>query len=90
VKTSGVRLATPEKALLDTLYLAPARSRLFAHLPEVELPRHFDHRQVTSWVKRIPVGPRRRSVEKKLDAVLGSQRRVRPARPRLSRRRSGS
>jgi predicted transcriptional regulator of viral defense system len=32
VKTSGARLATPEKALLDTLYLVPARSRLFAHL----------------------------------------------------------
>ena len=83
VKTSGVRLATPEKALFDTLYLAPSRSRLFAHLPEVELPKHFDHSRVRYWVERIPVGPRRRSVEKKLDAGLGSQRRVR--RPRRAR-----
>jgi len=82
VKTSGVRLATPEKALLDTLYLAPARSRLFAHLPEVELPKHFDRDQIRYWVRRIPAGLRRKSVEQRLDAVLLSQRRRqgRPAR----------
>ncbi|HEX9622015.1 MAG TPA: hypothetical protein VF989_17835, partial [Polyangiaceae bacterium] len=34
---NGVKLATPEKALVDTLYLAPARSRLFCALPELEL-----------------------------------------------------
>ena len=82
VKTSGLRLATPEKALLDTLYLAPARSRLFAHLPEVELPEHFDLGRISYWVRRIPAGPRRKSVEQRLDAVLMAQRRRRgrPAR----------
>lgn len=82
VKTSGVRLATPEKALLDTLYLAPARSRLFAHLPEVELPEHFDWERIRYWVRRVPAGPRRKSVEQRLDAVLLAQRRRRhrPAR----------
>jgi predicted transcriptional regulator of viral defense system len=82
VKTSGVRLATPEKALLDTLYLAPARSRLFAHLPEVELPEHFDCDRIRYWIRRIPAGPRRTSVEQRLNAVLSVQRRrrVRPAR----------
>ena len=29
--------ATPEKALVDTLYLRPARSNLFRKLPEAEL-----------------------------------------------------
>jgi predicted transcriptional regulator of viral defense system len=33
---SGVRLATPENALIDLLYLGPVRSRLFVHLPEIE------------------------------------------------------
>jgi predicted transcriptional regulator of viral defense system len=56
VKTSGVHLATPEKALLDTLYLAPAHSRLFAHLREVELPERFDRDRVRYWVRRIPAG----------------------------------
>jgi predicted transcriptional regulator of viral defense system len=67
---SGVRLATPEKALLDTLYLGPARSRMFAHLPEIELPRGFDRRQAMQWVGRIPAGPRRASVERRLTRLL--------------------
>lgn len=35
------KIATPEKALFDVLYLAPGRSRLFARLPELEIPRSF-------------------------------------------------
>lgn len=83
VKTSGVCLATPEKALLDTLYLAPARSRLFAHLPEVELPEHFDRDRMRYWVRRIPAGLRRKAVEKRLDAVFLAQR---PRQAPLARR----
>jgi predicted transcriptional regulator of viral defense system len=70
VKDTGVKLATPEKALLDTLYLTPARSRLFAHLPELELPKHLDRERIRYWVRRIPAGPRRTSVERRLDAAL--------------------
>jgi predicted transcriptional regulator of viral defense system len=70
----GVRLATPEKALLDTLYLAPARSRLFAALPEVELPRGFSAREARRWVARIPAGPRRLAVEQRLAAILATGR----------------
>ena len=90
VKTSGVRLATPEKALLDTLYLAPTRSRLFAHLPEVELPEHFDRDRIRYWVRRIPAGLRRKSVEQRLDTVLSAQRRrrLRPVRRPRSRTRT--
>ena len=73
---SGVRLASPEKALLDVLYLGPARSRLFAHLPEVELPRRFDRAEARRWIARIPAGPRRLSVERRLETLLrGSRRR---------------
>ena len=67
---SGVRLATPEKALLDTLYLGPARSRMFAHLPEIEIPKGFERRQAREWVARIPAGPRRTSVEQRLARLL--------------------
>lgn len=70
----GVRLATPEKALLDALYLAPARSRLFAALPEVELPRGFSAREARRWVARIPAGPRRLAVEQRLAALLAKAR----------------
>lgn len=71
---SGVRLATPEKALLDCLYLAPGRSRLFAALPEVELPRKFDRKEARSWIERIAPGPRRTLVERRLDALLRGRR----------------
>jgi predicted transcriptional regulator of viral defense system len=67
---NGVRLARPEKALLDVLYLTPARSRLFAALPEVELPESFDRKAARSWVERIPAGPRRRAVEQRLETLL--------------------
>jgi predicted transcriptional regulator of viral defense system len=66
----GVCLATPEKALLDTLYLAPARSRLFAALPEVEIPRSFDRKEARRWLARISLGPRRSAVESRLAALL--------------------
>lgn len=72
---SGVHLATPEKALLDVLYLTPARSRLFAHLPEIELPRRFDRDRIRYWVGRIPPGPRRLAVEQRLDVLLAAVRR---------------
>ena len=67
---TGVRLATPEKALLDALYLAPARSRLFVALPEVEIPRAFNRTEARRWVKRIPPGPRRGLVQQRLEALL--------------------
>lgn len=70
VSDSGVRLATPEKALLDVLYLGPSRSRLFAHLPEVTIPRRFNRRAAQAWVARIPAGPRRLSVERRLQILL--------------------
>jgi hypothetical protein len=70
----GVKLATPEKALLDVLYLAPARSRLFAALPEVEIPRRFDRDATRRWIARIPPGPRREAVRRRLEALLGRRR----------------
>jgi len=67
----GAKVASPEKALLDTLYLAPARSRLFAGLPEVEIPPGFDREAASSWIARIAPGPRREAVRLRLDALLG-------------------
>lgn len=37
----GAKIASAEKALFDLLYLSPGRSRLFASLPELEIPRNF-------------------------------------------------
>jgi outer membrane receptor protein involved in Fe transport len=53
------RLATPEKALVDFLYLGPARSRLFRALPELNWPRTFNTRLARSIVGRIAPAQRR-------------------------------
>ena len=68
-----VKMATPEKALLDVLYLSAAKSRLFARLPEVELPRAFDPRACRRWIRRIPAPYRRTMVSRRLDGILGAR-----------------
>jgi predicted transcriptional regulator of viral defense system len=67
---SGGRLATPEKALVDFLYLTPARSKLFRALPELEWPNRFSVRQARSIVKRIEPVRRRTLVSRALGRLL--------------------
>jgi len=69
---SQLRLATPEKALLDLLYLTAAKSRLFARLPEIELPARFSLRECRRWIARIPASYRRTMVRRRLEALLAS------------------
>jgi predicted transcriptional regulator of viral defense system len=71
VSIGAVHMATPEKALLDTLYLSCAKSRLFARLPELELPPRFRMREARRWIARIPAAYRRTLVERKLEEILG-------------------
>ena len=49
-----MRIATPEKAVFDFLYLSRSGSNLFAGLPEVEIPPGFRSKEVKAWVKRVP------------------------------------
>ncbi len=67
---SGTKLALPEKALFDFLYLAPTRGRLFAALPELELPRGFRRSEARAWADRIPSRRSRTMVQRALDEVL--------------------
>lgn len=71
---TGVRLASPEKALVDFLYLSPARSRLFARLPEVELPAGFSRGEARRWAGRIPSARVRTIVARELDRLRGARR----------------
>jgi Predicted transcriptional regulator len=70
---SGGRLATPEKALVDFLYLTPARSKLFRALPELEWPRRFRVRTARSIVRRIDPPRRRTLVARKLEELLANR-----------------
>lgn len=67
------RLATPEKALVDFLYLTPARSLLFRALPELEWPKRFSVRRARAVVNRIEPPRRRTLVARRLDALLGQR-----------------
>jgi predicted transcriptional regulator of viral defense system len=71
---AGGRLATPEKALVDFLYLTPARSKLFRALPEIEWPRQFSVRAARAIVNRVEPARRRTLVARRLDALLELRR----------------
>lgn len=71
----GGKLATPEKALVDVLYLTPARSRLFRALPELEWPRRFSVQRARAVVQRIASARRRVLVARKLEELVANRRR---------------
>ena len=50
---NGERMATAEKAVFDTLYLARARGRRFSHLTEIELSAGFRPELLSDWVAKI-------------------------------------
>lgn len=74
VGDKGIRIASPEKALLDVFYLAPARSRLFTSLPELEKPAKFDVREARRMIERIPFPARRRMVAQRFEQFLAITR----------------
>ncbi len=51
--SAGAKLATAEKALFDLLYLSGTRSRRFATVPELELPRSFRIGRIRHWIRLI-------------------------------------
>jgi predicted transcriptional regulator of viral defense system len=65
----GTKVATAEKALFDLLYLGPTRSRIFAGLPEMELPKSFRWSEVSRWARKIVGKSRRAFVERKLASL---------------------
>ena len=74
---TGVAMASPEKALVDLLYLSPARSRLFAALPELELPAGFRWADARRFVRLIPAPRRRTMVLRRLETVRQLETRYR-------------
>jgi len=51
---SGIKIATPEKALLDFFYLSDTQTNLFSSLPEIELPPNFQKTRALRLIKTIP------------------------------------
>ncbi len=69
-RPDGSKLATPEKAIFDMAYFASARSRLFAHIPELELPRGFRERKVSARIAKITDVRRKSMVERRIATIL--------------------
>ena len=65
-----VRMAVPEKALLDILYLSQSRSRLFAVLPEVEFPPQFSIKRAHNMIRKISDVRRRSLVLSRFEQLL--------------------
>jgi predicted transcriptional regulator of viral defense system len=70
--STGVKLATAEKALFDFAYLSAGRSRLFTALPEIELPRGFRRAELKRWVERIPSERNRTITKRKLEQFFAT------------------
>lgn len=65
-----VKMATPEKALLDVFYLKPAKSLRFKTPPEIEMPESFNAKNAFAMIERIPSASRRTIVAEALRALL--------------------
>ncbi|MGH7439830.1 MAG: type IV toxin-antitoxin system AbiEi family antitoxin domain-containing protein [Polyangiaceae bacterium] len=70
---SGAKIASPEKAIFDLAYLSGGATRLFAALPELELPPRFRWREVEHWVGRVPSQRSRTLVGSRIERFLGGQ-----------------
>jgi predicted transcriptional regulator of viral defense system len=62
-------VATPEKALFDTVYVRAAAGKK-AHFPELEIPRRFRQRELEVWSKKIVSSRLRTIVSQRLNEVL--------------------
>jgi predicted transcriptional regulator of viral defense system len=66
---SDAKIATPEKALFDLLYLAPGRSRVFATLPELTIPRGFQWRTLQRFSELVKAPGRRGYVAERIKVL---------------------
>ncbi len=71
-ETGNFDIATPEKALFDTLYLSTRKGRRFSHRPEVELPDTFSWDLIEGWTDRIEHDPLRIVVRERWTALRES------------------
>ena len=55
--------------LFDMLYLAPARSRLFARLPELEIAGDFNWRQLHELCALVKLARRRVHIERRNEEI---------------------
>lgn len=67
---SWLKIATPEKALVDILYLSSTKTGFFHTLPEVEFSKAFKHHEAKKIIAKIPTKKKRDLVEKRYKALV--------------------
>ncbi|MBE0713650.1 MAG: type IV toxin-antitoxin system AbiEi family antitoxin domain-containing protein [Candidatus Aminicenantes bacterium] len=71
-----IKIATPEKALIDFLYLGPARTRLFRALPELEFSKGFKVNEARKIIGKIRPVRRRNHVSRLFEEIWKSHTRA--------------
>jgi predicted transcriptional regulator of viral defense system len=66
---SDAKVATPEKALFDMLYLAPGRSRVFSSQPELTIPPRFQWQRLKEYTKLVKSPGRRAYIAERIRAL---------------------
>ncbi len=66
---SDAKIAIPEKALFDLIYLAPGRSRMFAKLPELTIPRRFQWQRLKEYTELVKSAGRRAFIADRIKAI---------------------
>jgi predicted transcriptional regulator of viral defense system len=66
---SDAKIATPEKALFDLIYLAPGRSRLFSKLPELTIPRRFQWQRLKEYTELVKSPGRRAFIAERIKSI---------------------
>jgi predicted transcriptional regulator of viral defense system len=66
---SDAKIAIPEKALFDLLYLAPGKSRLFSKLPELSIPRGFQWQRLKEYTQRVKSSGRRTYITERIKEI---------------------
>ena len=71
--TDGLlKIASPEKALLDIFYLSQTKTRLFKTLPEVELPKNFKITVAEGMIEKITSIRKRTLVQRSFFEFINS------------------
>ena len=71
--TAEIKMAVPEKALVDFLYFSPAKSKLFRSLPELELPKRFNIREARHMISKIRSVSRRKRVLSLFEGLMSGK-----------------
>lgn len=66
---SDAKIAIPEKALFDLLYLAPGRSRVFSNLPELTIPRRLQWQRLKEYTTLVKSSGRQAYIAERIRAL---------------------